>query len=486
MPEALVVGAGPVGLTLAIELTRFGVPVRIIDRAAARTDKSKAVVVWPRTLELLDRAGLAEAFVATGLQVAATSIQEGAEVLARVAFDDLPTPYRFVLTIPQSETERLLEEHLASLGVTVERGTELLEFTDGEEAVSCVIRGADGATGTARADWLLGCDGARSTIRHGLNLDFVGDTLSQSFVLADVRVEGLPVPENELGIVWSADGPFLSFPMREGRVRVIANVGEEPRHDPTLEEIQAIADRRVPGVKVSDPVWLSGFSINERMVPRYRVGRVFVAGDAAHIHSPAGGQGMNTGMHDAINLAWKLALVTRGLAAPSLLDSYGPERSAVAHQILSDSGRLTRAGILRNEAAQTLRNFAIHTILGFHGIRDKAAARLSELTIHYPDSPLNRGTSEGATGPGLGERILDGAPFGAGDTPRFALLAPESAATRAILSDHAAILEPAPRAPLADGLLRLVRPDGYVVAVAAPGDEAVIDNCLAAIAPRAT
>ena len=482
MTEVLIAGAGPVGLTLAIELSRFGVPVRVLDRAPARTDKSKAVVVWPRTLELLDRAGLAAAFAETGLQASRVSMRAGGEPLAEIGFGELPTPYPYVLVIPQSETERLLEEHLSSLGVRVERGTELVEFAEAEEGVTCALRRPDGAAETARFGWLVGCDGARSTVRHGLGLEFEGDTLPLSFVLADVRVTGFPVPDDRLALIWSAEGPLLGFPMKGGRYRLIASIGEAPRHDPTLEEIQAIVDRRAPGARVADPAWLSGFAINERMVPRYRVGRVFVAGDAAHIHSPAGGQGMNTGMHDAINLAWKLALVVRGLAAPSLLDSYGAERSVVARRVLSDSGRMTRAATLRGGAARALRDFAIHTLLGFHGIRDAAAARLSELTVGYPESPLNLGSAAGATGPRPGERILAGAPFGAGETPRFALLAEEGAEARAILAAHPALLEAEPRPPLGDGLTRLVRPDGYVAAIASRGEGSVASRALAGIA----
>lgn len=485
MSEILIVGAGPVGLTLAIELTRYRVPVRIIDRAASATDKSKAMVVWPRTLELLDRAGLAAAMVETGLVTQHINLVAGNDILASVGFDDLPTPYPFALLIPQSDTEHLLEQHLASLGVEVERNTELESFVSEQDGVTCTLRQADGTIGVTRFDWLLGCDGARSTVRGALKLDFAGDTLSQSFVLADVAVTGLAVPKGELAVFWSEDGPLLVFPMRSGLYRIVADVGTEARHDPTLAEMQAIVDARAPGVRLSDPTWLSGFIINERMVPSYRVDRVFVAGDAAHIHSPAGGQGMNTGMHDAINLAWKLALVQRGMTGPALLDSYSQERSGVAKEVLSDSGRMTRAGLLRNHLAQEMRNFLIHTLLGFHGIRNKGAARMSELTVHYADSPLNRGSAWGLTGPGPGERIVDGVPFGAGDTPRFALLAEDSDEARAFLKRHALLVEPDLRAPLSDRMIRLVRPDGYVAAVAPDGGWETIEDCLEGIGASA-
>ncbi|MGE3873126.1 MAG: FAD-dependent monooxygenase [Parvibaculaceae bacterium] len=481
MTTALIVGAGPVGLTMAVELARYGVPVRIVDRDAARTGQSRAIVVWPRTIELLERAGLAGKFLAAGLKITHGEILAGAEHLARMDFSEVPSAYRFVLSIPQSETERLLEERLAALGVTVERACELQSFADEGEAVACTLRRADGATETARFDWLIGCDGARSTVRQTLKLDFHGDTLPENFVLADIEAAGL-TPE-ELTVIWSDDGVLLCFPLPGGRHRLIADVGAEPRHDPSFAEIQAIVARRAPGVTISDPVWLSGFAINERMVQNYRTGRVFVAGDAAHIHSPAGGQGMNTGMQDAFNLAWKLALVVDGAAAPALLDSYGPERSGVAKQILSDSGRLTRAGLMKGRIEQHIRNFAIHVLLGFRVTREKAAARMAELTIRYPDSPLSRGAAH--DGPAPGERIVAGPAFGAGDAPRLALLAADTPEARAFLRGHAGLVEPALRPALGDGLIRLVRPDGYVAAAARPGEWDVIQGCMDAIAGRA-
>ena len=226
---------------------------------------------------------------------------------------------------------------------------------------------------------------------------------------------------------------------------------------------------------------MAGFSVNERMVSDYRADHVFLAGDAAHVHSPAGGQGMNTGMQDAFNLAWKLALVEAGVVKATLLDSYSPERAAVARQILSDSGRMTRAATIRSRIVQDIRNFVAHRVLGFADVQHAIADRLSELTISYPKSPLNRGGTHGLKGPGPGERIVDVRPFGAGEAPRFALMGVESEATRAILNAHEAMLEPELRAPPDAGGLWLVRPDGYVAAVAPVGDVGAIAEALGAI-----
>lgn len=477
----LVVGAGPVGLTMAVELARYRVPVRIVDKAAARTDQSRALAVWARTLELLDRAGCAEDFVAAGLRATAVAILAGRERLARLALDEVDSAFPGVVLIPQSDSERLLETHLQAQGVTVERRIELTGFADRGDGVACTFRDAAGGTETIEASWLVGCDGAHSLVRQALAKPFVGDTLATNFILADVHVAGLAVPPTELAVFWHRDGVLVFFPIGQGRYRVIADIGDTARHDPSLAEVQALVDRRGSGgVTLSDPVWLSGFGINERKVEDYRAGRVFLAGDAAHIHSPAGGQGMNTGMQDAFNLAWKLALVEHGLAAPALLDSYSAERSAVAAQVLAESGRLTRVATLRNQLAQHLRDFVAHRLLGLAGVRHAIAEKLSEIAIGYPESPLNRGSARVA-GPHPGQRIVADRPFGAGDRARFALLARDSSESRVILQQFAALLEPTLRAPPDEAGAWLVRPDGYVAAVAPAGDWSAIHDCLAAI-----
>jgi 2-polyprenyl-6-methoxyphenol hydroxylase-like FAD-dependent oxidoreductase len=478
----LVVGAGPVGLTLACELARYRIQVRIIDTAPQRTDKSKALVVWTRTLELLERGRMAQRFVQAGVKTQAMQILSRRGRIARIDFTGLQSPYPFALMLPQSETERLLETRLAELGVTVERQTTLENFSETGAGVSCVLRDADGRQSSAEVAWLVGCDGAHSTVRKQLGLSFGGDTMPQSFILADLYVVGLPLSADEAAIYWSAQGFLLYFPIGPGRCRIIADVGEEPRHDPELPEVQAIVDARGPGgVSLADPIWMSGFTINERMVPTYRAGRVFVAGDAAHVHSPAGGQGMNTGMQDAINLAWKLALVAEGLAAPSLLDTYSAERAGVARQVLAESGRLTRAAMIANPLEQDLRNFVTHIVMGFRPIQHRVAIRLSELFVGYPNSPLNHGHVRGKAGPAPGQRYLAQEPFGAGDQPRFALCAPDDAQTRAFLAEHPRLVEAEPRAIASDGAMRLIRPDGYVAAVAKAGDWQVLQDCMAMV-----
>jgi len=208
------------------------------------------------------------------------------------------------------------------------------------------------------ADWLLGCNGAHSMVRHAAGANFSGETIDSDWILADVHMQGYPFPDTEVAVYWHTDGAFVIFPIVPGRYRVIADLpipGAEHPPTPTLAEAQAIIDRPGPGGLVAfDPIWLAGFRINGRKVSSYRIGRAFLAGDAAHVHSPAGGQGLNTGMQDAFNLAWKLALVIRKTCPVRLLDSYRPERSAVGDHVLKLAGMLTAVGTLKNPVAQTL------------------------------------------------------------------------------------------------------------------------------------
>ena len=472
----LVAGAGPVGLTLASELTRYGLSVRIVDKAAARTDKSKAIIVWSRTLELLDRGGPdgAAPFVAAGLKATAVSLIAENGPIGRIELGDVHSPYPYGLMLPQSDTERLLEERLAGQGVTVERGVELASFTPGPAGVDAVLRHPDGREELVQAGWLVGCDGAHSAVRHGLDAPFVGETLDSDWILADVHLRDCPVPPHEGAIYWHRDGVFLLFPIAPGRYRLLADLppsGAAQPPTPTLAEVQAITDRRGPaGAILFDPVWLAGFRINGRKVASYRHGRVFLAGDAAHIHSPAGGQGMNTGMQDAVNLAWKLALVDHGTCQDGLLDSYSPERSHVGDQVLKAADRLTAVATLKNPVAQRLRNLVGHVMLDLPHVAQGVADTMSEVTIGYPGSPLNGPALHG--GPKPGERLAPVAgqrPAGAGDRPLFALFAVAGEETAALLCRFPDLLDPEVRPALRSDAIWLVRPDGYVaMAVARP------------------
>ena len=465
MSAVLIVGAGPVGLTMAAELARYGVPVRLIDRSDHPTQTSKALVVWSRTLELMDRMGCTPAFLQAGLQAKGASIRTGETVLGHTGFETISSHYNFALMLPQRDTERLLNQHLESLEVAVEREVELTGFTDQGDHVDARLRHHDGREEAVETPWLIGCDGAHSAVRHGLGVAFHGSAQGDDWMLADVRLEGDRMPPgDEIATYLHRDGPFVVFPIPCGRARVIATVGKtdpsHPRPDPTLAEVQAMVDRRAGGgFRVVDPVWLSNFRINERKVSDYAKGRVFLAGDAAHVHSPAGGQGMNTGMQDAFNLAWKLAAVMRGDADSTLLDSYSPERTAVGDMVLRNASRLTDMVTLSHPAAQAARNLAIRFLLGLHAVQDRMAATMSEIEIAYAGSILSSGRQAGER---LAPALYDGAPPGAGHDPRFVLYAsdPERGAT--LTARFPAVLESKPRKPSRSDEILIVRPDGYI------------------------
>ena len=465
MQPILIVGAGPVGLTMAAELVRYGIPVRLIDRSAQPTQTSKALVLWSRTLELFDRMGCTQAFLDAGLAVHGASIRSGSSVLGRASFDGISSPYNFALMIPQRDTERLLHEHLVSVGGTVEREVELTGFTQDANGVRATLRHKDGREETVETPWLIGCDGAHSTVRHGLGLTFDGSAEGGDWILADVRLEGDgKPPSDEIAPFLHDDGPFVVFPIPGDRARIIAAVGKgdpaRPRPETTLEDVQQLIDRRAGGgFRALDPVWLANFRINERKVAEYRHGRVFLAGDAAHIHSPAGGQGMNTGMQDAFNLAWKLALVARGEANAKLLGSYSSERSKVGDMVLRNASLMTDMGTLANPAALAVRNLVLRLMLGLHAVQDRMATTMSETEIGYAGGPLSKGRHAGRR---LDPEQYAGAPPGTGSLPRWVLYTEDPERGAAMVKRFAALLEPASRAPAHPGELLIVRPDAYI------------------------
>jgi 2-polyprenyl-6-methoxyphenol hydroxylase-like FAD-dependent oxidoreductase len=472
--HTLIVGAGPVGLTVAIELTRFGVNVRIIDKAAQRSDKSKALAMWPRTLELWDRAGVTGALVDAGLKGHGALLFDGGKQFGEISLAELASEYRYVLLITQDQTERVLEEHLASLGVIVDRSVELLSFNDNGSGVSATLRQGDGASEMIDVDWLVACDGAHSTVRQALGKSFKGTTVPTDFMLADILLGGsTDISRDHISVFVHVDGFLQLYPIGSSRYRVIADLGDAPsskRSDPTLDDVQKVIDHRGPGgVSAHDPIWLTTFRINERQVEDYRSGRVFLAGDAAHIHSPAGGQGMNTGMQDACNLAWKLALVARGASSDNLLTTYSAERQPVARAMIAETSRLTKVLTTTSSALQTIRNNLASLLLGIPGVQHALADKLSELTIGYPDSSLSRSASVSKPTPRAGSRApltAAGTASDAADDPRFILHAAAGDDSRQFSAVHEALVQPTVRSPFKTDFMWLVRPDGYVAIVA--------------------
>jgi 2-polyprenyl-6-methoxyphenol hydroxylase-like FAD-dependent oxidoreductase len=361
MADVLVVGAGPVGLTLAGELARHGVRCRIIDRLAQPLPYCRAIGVTPRTLEVWEDMGVAREMMDAGLWLEGSRsiINDRPAHDAREAFPDLPYGH---LGVPQYATESVLAHHLAGFGVTVERGVALAALSQTEDGVVARLDREGSEAGDAAFHYVIGCDGAHSAVRRALGIAFEGDAYPMRFMLGDVHIawdlpRGMMFRALRL-VEGGAPDMFIAIPLPEPdryRVSMIApaelaatggtdhGIQSEAR-GPTLDEIQAVADRLVPGQPpVSDLRWSSIFRISMRLAERYRQGRVFIAGDAAHIHPPTGGQGMNTGIQDAYNLAWKLALVVKGAAPKILLDSYEAERRPVGVEVVARTRAATES-----------------------------------------------------------------------------------------------------------------------------------------------
>ncbi|MDO8433009.1 MAG: FAD-dependent monooxygenase [Candidatus Binatus sp.] len=385
----LIVGAGPVGLMLACELVRHGVECRIIDKAGAASDKSKALGIHARTLEIFDNIAIADEMIAAGHKGHGISAYSGGKRIAHVSLDQIPSRYQFVLMLPQNETERMLAKHLASLGVQVERSVELSGFTQDGDGVIATLKAADGREEKCHSAWLAGCDGAHSTVRHTLGLEFEGEQYEESFWLADVLLD-FREADDELYAYAGNEEMAVLFPMGHQRWRIVGTRGPaEGDAAPTLPEVQTMLDKLIGGgVRAHDPFWLAHFSISRRRVKQYNVGRAFLCGDAAHIHSPAGGQGMNTGLQDAHNLAWKLALVANGDAKPELLASYQAERHPVAAEVLRETDMMTRVITLRSPIAKKVRDRLAPIFSALEVVQDRASRALSETAVNYRRSPI--------------------------------------------------------------------------------------------------
>jgi 2-polyprenyl-6-methoxyphenol hydroxylase-like FAD-dependent oxidoreductase len=385
--DVLVVGAGPVGLTMAGELARNGVRCRIIEKAATPPATSRALAIFPRTLEVFQMMGVIDQVVGAGHELSGVAFHNRGGQIGYIGFSCLPCRYHFAISLPQNETERILTEHLASLGICVEREKELIGLSQSSDGVRSVVRNSSGLEETLETGWLIGCDGAHSAVRHLLGLQFEGNAYPETFLLADATVDS-PLDNFNIHLFLAGDGLVGIFPFGRNRCRVIANLRAEEddrsTDEPRLEEIQTIVDRRaISGIRLTDPVWLSRFHIAHRKVAEFRSGRVFLAGDSAHIHSPAGGQGMNTGIQDAFNLAWKIGLVVHGKSPVSLLNSYNEEREPVAKMVLDLTDRLTRLATLQSELGQQLRNALLPILTGSHLVEDRIAETMAEIGIHY-------------------------------------------------------------------------------------------------------
>ncbi len=427
--DVLIVGAGPTGLTLAAQLGTFGTRFRIIDRLLDRTSESRALAVQARSLEVLQSLGLGEVLAARGRTSARFIMHLDGSAVSEVRLGETgaaDTRFPFILFVSQAETEAVLGDYLVAHGVRVERGTELVSFEYGEASVRCVLREKDGTEQDVRTKYLVGCDGAHSTVRKGAGIPFQGGTYPEDFVLGDVEADGPLVPEAINSFV-GGGGVAMFFPLGQPATwRVIAmdaNTRDALAPDPdsltsplTIGELQAIIDPpTAASIAVRDPAWLTHFRLHHRQIADYRVGRVFLAGDAAHIHSPVGAQGMNTGIQDAWNLGWKLGLVTDGRASERLLDSYEAERWTVGRflvrytdRVFGTFTRVISAGGVASWFRRTIAPSLLPRLVNSPRLRALAFRFVSELGIRYRNSPaVMEGSPRLRRGPKAGDRLPD-------------------------------------------------------------------------------
>jgi 2-polyprenyl-6-methoxyphenol hydroxylase-like FAD-dependent oxidoreductase len=488
--EVLIAGAGPTGLTLAIELLRRKVPVRLIDKAAHGAEHSQALVVQARTLEQLERyrapggETLADQAIARGRKLQQISFWSDRKKIFSLPFDKIPGRYPFVLFLPQNETEALLRGEVERLGGRIERGVDLVAFENGPGGVEAKLGHNDGGEEQVRARWLVGCDGAHSAVRAGLKVPFPGETVGISFFLGDLEVEGEDEPGNELVIHLHRGGDVVFLGRLNDRIcRVIVALHEEQGdkgvdkldRELTLDDFQRAIHKAGLRLKVKSAEWMTPFHINQRKASSYRVASAFLAGDASHIHSPVAGQGMNTGIQDAANLGWKLAAVHEGADA-RLLESYDEERGAVGEALLRNTSRGLAAATQANPLIEAMRDAVMGLGVKLPPVQTAMLGFISETAIHYRDSSIVKdlgGAGHVRAGdrmpnPDLGAgRLLDGLEDG-----RHLVLAVDVADAeplrRQFLRAHlraisAAELTVELREALGTtGQVLVVRPDGYV------------------------
>ncbi|WP_176644384.1 FAD-dependent monooxygenase [Duganella sp. SG902] len=404
--QVLIVGAGPTGLVLAIALARRGVAVRIIDKNSGPGLASRAMAVHARTLEFYRQLGFAEVVVNQGIKIEAIHLREHGEDIVELQLKEIGaglSPYPFVLAYPQDDHERLLVAQLRAEGVEVEWNTELESFTQDEWGVRAVLE-RDGDRHTCSAAYLCGCDGARSRVREALKLEFTGGTYDHLYYVADVQTAG--PPNQDLVGHLGANTFALMLPVRSrGMQRLI---GIMPEHAPEHVDFEAVRPVLEPllGIRVEQVNWFSTYRVHHRVASHFRTGRCFLSGDAAHIHSPAGGQGMNTGIGDAVNLAWKLAHVLQGRADLSLLDTYEAERIVFARKLVTTTDRAFQLIVSQGAGGQLLRSWLLPHVFpvlsGFGAARRTLFKTLSQVLIHYPDSPLSAGRAGDVIG---GDRL---------------------------------------------------------------------------------
>ena len=491
--QVLIVGAGPTGLALALVLARSGVRPRVIDRQAGPGEASRAIAVHARTLEFYRQLGFAEEVIAKGMKIDTVHLREGGREVARFELGDIGeglSPYPFVLSFPQDDHERVLVARLQAAGAEVEWSTELVGFDDDGDSVQAVLR-HDGDDETAHFAYLCGCDGASSTIRRRLGIGFPGGTYEDVFFVADVTATG-GAANGDLNVCLGEAGFLLVLPVRlSGTTRLVGLVpeGVRDRAEINFEDVRPVAEG-MGELSVGQVNWFSTYHVHHRVADHFRQGRAFLAGDAGHIHSPAGGQGMNTGVGDAVNLAWKLAAVLRGKADAAILDSYEPERIVFARTLVATTDRAFTGIVGGLPGGHLIRTLLVpHLVpfaLGFSRVRKAAFRILSQTRINYRESLLSEGSAgEVAAGERLPwvESVDNFKPLESLEWQVHAYgRAGEQLRALAAVKGLALVEFPwgegAEEAGLAEDALYLVRPDGYVALASPEQDVAALERYL--------
>ncbi len=477
--DVLIAGAGPVGLFLANECARRGLRWRLIEEKAGQSEHSKALAIFPRTLEIFDMAGVVGPFLDAANRVTQVAVTSHEKSLAELHFEPVDTPYRFVAMVPQNVTESLLAKRLQEGGGEIEYETAFVSAEERDGSMVATVK-RRGETATLTAAFVVGCDGARSMVRHGLNIPLEGGDYRDEFMLADIETNEFR-PASELLLCPSELGPAALFPMSATRWRLVATIGEAQGDAPSLELVQKVLGERAPaGIEARALHWSGYFRIHHRHAAELRVGRTFLAGDAAHIHSPFGGQGMNTGLHDAWNLAWKLDLFLRGHGNEVLLNSYAAERLPVIRSVIEMTDLMTKGLGTSNRVAQTVRDAVIPVVSHLALFQHAFVRRLSGLGIAYGGSPIVEGS---------GERYFDDSLRGGkGIRSRYLLMlgtdvSADDDGVKKLSAAFPEVLEV--RAAQMPGI-RLVRPDGYVAYAARRTDGVRTWEALGALLQRQT
>jgi 2-polyprenyl-6-methoxyphenol hydroxylase-like FAD-dependent oxidoreductase len=453
--DVLIVGAGPVGLFLANECARRGLRWKLIETRTTQSEHSKALAVMPRTMEIFDMAGVVAPFLEIANRVTWVAVVEPSRTLARMHFAPEESPYPFVAMVPQDITEKLLVEALRRKGGGVDYETTFVSAVQEDERVKMTLD-RKGARQDLTARFVVGCDGAHSAVRHLLNIPFEGEVYDASFMLADTETNEM-LPADEMQLCPSASGPVAIFPMSSTRRRIVATVDQPEEEAPRLETVRKILVERGPrSLEARALKWSSYFRVHHRQVARLGVERIFLAGDAAHIHSPVGGQGMNTGLHDAWNLVWKLDFAVRGIGGKQLLESYSAERRPVIKQVIEFTHFMTNALATPSKLAQAVRDTVIPLVSRVAPFQRGMVERLSQLGITYKGSPIVEGA---------GKRYFHDALRNAGICGRFQLFVGGNAdavteeKTKQLCDRLSNVVEL--RRAQNHGIT-LVRPDGYI------------------------